>query len=216
MRVMVFVCILISGAIPEPIPLSEQQAGRELFDDYCFEKQYEFDAGFNPLETLPQIQKKAREMLGGAEDELVLYSKSVFVTIWSRIAVSPSSLVDLLLYYESIHRYGVDSIRKLYFDQLCSIELVKQTAFTRATEVLLVHSSDFDFYNYSVYHQETLAEIDSLTMAAIQKIYRRYTYLLSTLDYICHEEDFPPEITQLTSKVNKQINKRAVFPLLYV
>ncbi|KAJ9085626.1 hypothetical protein DSO57_1011999 [Entomophthora muscae] len=197
---LMFSLILVYVTASE-VALSGDPQELELYNDYCFEQQSNIDVLFRPLETFPRILERAGEMLGGAEDELFAYSNLVFATIWDRTTFRMSSLVDMLFYYDRIHRYGVDSIRKLYFDQLRSIELVKQTAHSRAYDVLLEHSGDFDFYNHTDHHQETLAEIDSLARVSIQKITNCYIKLMYELDVICqYEGDYFVKLSNLHPK----------------
>ncbi|KAJ9059543.1 hypothetical protein DSO57_1001086 [Entomophthora muscae] len=180
MKSTAFLWILVWAAVSESLL-------QELYRDYCFERQANVEALFKPLETFPRILAKAKGMLDATEGELVMYSHFVFATIWSRINVNKGSLVHLLLYYESINSYGVDSIRKLYFDQLRNIHLVKQTALKQANTVFLVHSAGLGFHRYHILRQETLAQIDSLARASTQDVFNRYIKLLSELDAIRHD-----------------------------
>ncbi|KAJ9085625.1 hypothetical protein DSO57_1011998 [Entomophthora muscae] len=185
MKLIGFVCIPV--AVSELILPSDWQGEQELYNDYCFEQQYEVDAWFNPLEAFAQIQEKAEMMIGAIEFESET-DKFAYLAVYGGADVKRDNLTETLLYYDSLHRSGVDSIRKLYFDQLCSIELVKQTALSRANEVLLVRSSDFDFYKHIIHQQRTALHIDTLVNASIQKVSSSYKYLLDTLDSVCEEE----------------------------
>ncbi|KAJ9059542.1 hypothetical protein DSO57_1001085 [Entomophthora muscae] len=185
MKLIGFVCIPV--AVSELILPSDWQGEQELYNDYCFEQQYEVDAWFNPLETFAQIQENAETMIGAIEFESET-DKSAYLAVYGGADVKRDNLTQTLLYYDSLHRSGVDSIRKLYFGQLRSIELVKQTALSRANEVLLVRSSDFDFSKHIVHQQRATLHIDTLAMASIQKVSSSYKYLLDTLDSVCEEE----------------------------
>ncbi|KAJ9074796.1 hypothetical protein DSO57_1002643 [Entomophthora muscae] len=189
MKLMVFSWILVYIAASE-VALSSDPQELELYNDYCFEQQSIIDALFRPLETFPRILDKAVKMLYSNKNELVMYSKSVLVTMLSRMNdIHKSPLAAHLLYRDSLHSYGVDSIRKLYFDQLRKVELIKQTAQSKAFEVMLVHSRDVDFFKHFIHHQKTLTQIDSQTMASIRNINKAYIQLLSKLDTFCQKEE---------------------------